>query len=192
MPAQKQKQKQSLKVVVNVGTSKLRRNSKRRVRAPPRKGASALQSTYQPQLTRAIRYDVPASVPYPQVANASAIAQPATETKKHLIVERPPPIATQTDPTFAVGVAPDLPRKKRRTAQEMRDARALENVVNEEKRIALAELISKGKSKDYEDLGSSASAFGGDRSKLSDYARTLIDKLGPAPISNVSSRTKMN
>ena len=84
----KQKQRQSVHVVVNVAHPKLRRKTKRRVRAAPKKGISSLQSSYQQPLTRAIRYDVPAAVAYP-VPNASPVGQPSTDVKKDLIIDNP-------------------------------------------------------------------------------------------------------
>ena len=64
---QKQKQKQSVNVVVNVGHGKLRRKTKRRVRAPRSKRPNAMSSLanyYNQPLTRMVRQDVVNPIPY--------------------------------------------------------------------------------------------------------------------------------
>jgi hypothetical protein len=90
---QKQRQRQSVNVVVNVAHPKLKRKSKRRVRAPSKKageGSSSLQSTYQQPLTKMIRYDVPVYVPsQPSAVLQSGVARAPEVTANKLIVDTP-------------------------------------------------------------------------------------------------------
>jgi hypothetical protein len=87
---QKQKQRQSLKVIVNVAAARLRKRTKR-VRAPARADFSALQASFQQQpVTRFIRYDVPAAVPYAEQLRAANINLP-TPTPPRVIAEETAP-----------------------------------------------------------------------------------------------------
>ena len=90
MDKTKQKQTQKQYVVINVAHPKLRRKTKRRVKAPPQKRASFLDSSFMHQpLTRMIRYDVPIPVAQPSPVLASGISQPPVVTANKLIVDTP-------------------------------------------------------------------------------------------------------
>lgn len=90
MDKTKQKQTQKQYVVINVAHPKLRRKTKRRVKAPPQKRTSFLDSSFMHQpLTRMIRYDVPVPVAQPSPVLASGIAQPPIVTAGKLIVDTP-------------------------------------------------------------------------------------------------------
>lgn len=96
----KQKQKQTVNVVVNVAHPKLRRKSKRRVRAPRKPETSSLISSFQQPLVRMIRYDVPAPVAQPIASkNYSGIAQPPEVSAGKLIVDTPLEVRGSTPAT---------------------------------------------------------------------------------------------
>jgi hypothetical protein len=106
---QKQRQRQSLKVVVNVGASGVRRRTKR-ARAPARPAFSALQAAaFQQPMTRFVRYDVPAAVPYADQLRAANINLP-TPTPARVIAQETAPAVDEPK----VKLNKDgTPRKKR-------------------------------------------------------------------------------
>jgi len=96
----KQKQKQSVSVVVNVAHPKLRRKTKRRVRAKKPAPPSSLTSSYQQPLTRMIRYDVYVPQPtQPSDLLKSGVARAPQVSAGNLIVDTPLEVQTNTPAT---------------------------------------------------------------------------------------------
>lgn len=109
----KQKQKQSVSVVVNVAHPKLRRKTKRRVRAKKPAPPSSLTSSYEQPLTRMIRYDV--YVPQPSQPSdllKSGVARAPQVSAGNLIVDTPLEVLNTTPATtdnLAGNKVPGLP-----------------------------------------------------------------------------------
>lgn len=109
----KQKQSQKVSVTVNLAGTKLRRKTKRRVRAVQNRQLTSLDNTYQQPLVRMIRYDVPApaSQPVNVTTNNSGIAQPPVVGPNKLIVDTPLEIRDNT-PATEDNLAAAAPKKK--------------------------------------------------------------------------------